>query len=138
MKIFIAADHAGYKLKNHLKGNYAGFLTDSMKYYLIEHFLIGGLILDWGVHYFNTRANKAVISRGDRPDIQMSALATPTSCLIATSGVTPVEYIIYEAEQEEVAEDLFQFAKLEILLHARNLEDQGQWRHKFSFFLLLF
>ena len=90
------------QLKNRLNGNYAGFLTDDMKNYLIEHFLIGGLILDWGVHYFNTRVNKAVISRGDRPDIQMSALATPTSCLVATSGVTPVEYIIYEAEQEEV------------------------------------
>ena len=90
------------QLKNHLNGIYTGFLNDSMKYYLIEHFLIGGLILDWGVHYFNTRANKAVISRGDRPDIQMSALSTPTSCLIATSGITPLEYVQYEAEQEEV------------------------------------
>ena len=58
--------------------------------------------LDWGVLYFGIRENKAVIVRGDRPDIQMAALHTPTSCLILTNGIEPVEYIVNEADLEEV------------------------------------
>ena len=49
------------------------------------------------------REDKAVLIRGDRPDIQMSALATPTACLISTQGMEPIEYVRYEAEEEEVA-----------------------------------
>lgn len=69
---------------------------------LIEHFLVGGLGLDSGVEYFNLKENKAVVVRGDRPDIQMAALQTPTSCLIATGGIEPIEYVMNEAEEENV------------------------------------
>ena len=69
---------------------------------LVEHFLIGGFILDWGVLYFGQYENKAVIIRADRPDIQMSALQTSASCFVLTGGKEPIEYVLYEAEQEEV------------------------------------
>jgi BioD-like phosphotransacetylase family protein len=68
----------------------------------VEHFLIGGLILDWGVLYFERFSNKAVIVRGDRPDIQMAALGTPTSCIVLTGGHSPIQYVSYEAGEEEV------------------------------------
>ena len=70
---------------------------------LVEHLVVGGMGMDPGELYFGTRANKAVIVRGDRPDIQMSALDTPTACLVLTKGIDPIEYVQYEAEQEEVA-----------------------------------
>ena len=68
----------------------------------LEHFMIGGMGMDSGEAYFGTRNQKAVIVRGDRPDIQMAALQTPTSCLLLTNGVEPIEYVLNEAELEEV------------------------------------
>ncbi|MBA31205.1 MAG: hypothetical protein CL748_01550 [Chloroflexi bacterium] len=67
---------------------------------LIENYLIGGLVLDWGPFYFSSKKNNAVIVRGDRPDVQLSALQTnETQALLLTKGVAPVEYISYEAEK---------------------------------------
>lgn len=69
---------------------------------LVERLLIGGMTLDSGVLYFGQYDNKAVIVRADRPDVQMAALQTPTTCLILTGGKQPVEYVLYEAGQEGV------------------------------------
>ena len=70
---------------------------------LVEHLMVGGMGMDPGQLYFSTREDKAVIVRGDRPDIQMSALETPTTCLVLTKGIEPIEYVKYEAELEGVA-----------------------------------
>ena len=69
---------------------------------LVEYVLVGGLGLDNGVGYFALRKNKAALVRGDRPDIQMAALQTPTSCMVLTNGIEPIEYVLNEAEVEEV------------------------------------
>ena len=69
---------------------------------LVDHLMIGGWILDSGVHYFDQSESKAVIVRGDRPDIQMAALHTPTRCLILTEGHRPIQYVEYEAKEEGV------------------------------------
>lgn len=69
---------------------------------LVERFLVGGMGLDSGVDYFGLLDSKAVIVRGDRPDIQMAALQTPTDCLILTKGIEPIEYVLYEAEEQGV------------------------------------
>ncbi len=68
---------------------------------LVEHFLVGGWMMDEGTRYFETRTDKAVVIRGDRPDLQMSALSTPTKALVLTSGIEPIEYVLYEAQEEE-------------------------------------
>ena len=69
---------------------------------LVEHFQVGGLGLDRGTDYFDLLERKAVVVRGDRPDIQMPALRTPMACMMLTMGIEPIEYVRYEAEQEEV------------------------------------
>ncbi|HCI85339.1 MAG TPA: hypothetical protein DHV68_00705 [Dehalococcoidia bacterium] len=70
---------------------------------LLDNFLIGGLVLDWGPFYFASRNNTGVIVRGDRPDVQLAAIQTETTrALILTKGVRPVEYVIYEAAQREI------------------------------------
>lgn len=69
---------------------------------LVEHFLVGGFMVEWGVDYLGRVENKAVVTRGDKPDVQMAALHTPTSCLVLTSGVEPVQYIYKEAQQTGV------------------------------------
>ncbi len=67
----------------------------------LEWFQVGGLSLDPGEIRFGLYENNAVITRGDRPDIQMSALNGSASCLVLTGGTDPIEYILYEAREEE-------------------------------------
>ena len=88
------------QLADHLGGRILSW--EEKKDNFVEHFLIGGLVLDWGVLYFERFENKAVIVRGDKPDIQMAALSTPTSCIVLTAGQPPIQYVQYEAGQEEV------------------------------------
>lgn len=85
---------------DHLGGRFSEWEEKSDE--LVDYILIGGNLLDWGVPYFSSRENAAVLVRGDRPDIQMAALATPVKGLILTEGVDPLEYVYYEADQEEV------------------------------------
>ncbi|MCX8214107.1 MAG: DRTGG domain-containing protein [SAR202 cluster bacterium] len=88
------------QVAEHLNGRYlAGeALTDG----LVEHFMVGGMGLDSGLEYFGLHDNKATIIRGDRPDIQMSSLQTPTTCMVLTEGKGPTEYVLNEAELEDV------------------------------------
>jgi BioD-like phosphotransacetylase family protein len=69
---------------------------------LVEHFMVGGMGMDSGRDYFALHDNKATIVRGDRPDIQMASLQTPTTCMVLTEGTDPIEYVLNEAELEEV------------------------------------
>ena len=69
---------------------------------LVEHFQVGGLGLDRGTDYFDLLERKAVVVRGDRPDIQMPALRTPMACMMLTMGIEPIEYVYYEAEEQDV------------------------------------
>ena len=64
--------------------------------------MVGGFGMDPGEMIFNTLDKKAVIVRGDRPDVQMSALSTDMSCFIMTGGLDPIEYVKYESTEEEV------------------------------------
>ena len=69
---------------------------------LVERYLIGGNLMDQGDTYFNRLDGKAVIVRGDRPDIQLSSLTGPMVGLINTGGHKPVEYVLHEVEQLDV------------------------------------
>ena len=88
------------RLVEHLDGRFV--VAEGRRDALVEHVLVGGMGLDSGELYFGTRDSKVVIVRGDRPDVQMSALTTPTLCLVLTGGIDPIEYVLYEAELEEV------------------------------------
>ena len=68
----------------------------------VEWFQVGAMSLDPGELRFGLYENNAVVVRGDRPDIQMSALNSSISCLVLTGGLDPIEYITYEAGEEEV------------------------------------
>jgi BioD-like phosphotransacetylase family protein len=88
------------QLAQHLDGRFVSdsASTDS----LLERFQVGALSLDPGELWFAQYDDNAVIVRGDRPDVQMSALRASISCLVLTNGIDPIEYVTYEAEQEEV------------------------------------
>lgn len=70
---------------------------------LIENYLIGGLVLDWGPFYFTSQEKTCVIVRGGRPDVQISALQSETTrAIIATGGDKPIEYVFYEARAKDI------------------------------------
>ena len=56
---------------------------------LVENLMLGALSVDSGLDYFRRKTNKAVIARGDRPDLQMAALETSTKCLILSLTSIP-------------------------------------------------
>jgi BioD-like phosphotransacetylase family protein len=70
---------------------------------LLEGIMIGALTADRGRFYFGHRANKAVVTRGDRPDVQMAALSTSTRCLVLTGHVAPHPRVVQRAEDQGVA-----------------------------------
>ena len=69
---------------------------------IVESILVGANALDQGEFYYATAENKALITRGDRPDLQFSALNTSTRCLILTHGVSPIPYVLDHAVEQEV------------------------------------
>ena len=68
----------------------------------VDRFLIGGNIMDSGAGYFGRYPNQAVITRAERPDIQMASLMQDTRCLVLTGGARPTEYIRVEAAKRDV------------------------------------
>ena len=68
----------------------------------VDHFLIGGNIMDWGPNYFGRYLHQAVITRAERPDIQLASLMCDTQCLVLTGGSEPTEYIKAEALKKGV------------------------------------
>ena len=69
----------------------------------LERFMIGGNIMDTGPTYFGRYANQAVITRVERPDIQMACMGENTKCLVLTGPGEPNEYIKAEALRREVS-----------------------------------
>ena len=98
---------------------------------LVEYLMVGGLSLDPGEYYYGIHDNRAAIVRGDRPDLQMSALSAPgsTACLVATGGKVPIEYVRYEAEQEETPVILVQWDTLETMARLDSLLDSSSFNH---------
>ncbi len=68
----------------------------------VDRFLIGGNIMDSGAGYFGRYGHQAVITRAERPDIQMASLMQDTRCLVLTGGARPTEYIRVEAAKRNV------------------------------------
>lgn len=69
---------------------------------LVENLMIGAMSADHALSYFRRVPRKAVITGGDRPDIQLAALETPTSCLILTGNLYPSPLVLGRAEELEV------------------------------------
>ncbi len=88
------------EIRNGLNGRYV--VDEGNLNAPIEWFQVGAMSLDPGELRFGLYDNNAIVVRGDRPDIQMSALNSSVSCLVLTGGIEPIEYITYEAGEEEV------------------------------------
>ena len=68
----------------------------------VERIMIGGNIMDEGPTYFDRYPNQAVITRVERPDIQMASMCDKTVCIVLTGPGEPSEYIKAEALKRSV------------------------------------
>jgi BioD-like phosphotransacetylase family protein len=65
---------------------------------LVENLMVGAMAVDSAIGYFRRKSNKAVITGGDRTDIQLAALQTSTKCVILTGNLRPSPLILNQAE----------------------------------------
>jgi BioD-like phosphotransacetylase family protein len=54
---------------------------------VVENLTVGAMTVDAALRRFRKQRNKAVITGGDRADIQLAALETSTSCLVLTGNL---------------------------------------------------
>lgn len=66
---------------------------------LVETLTVGAMTADAALRRFRKQTNKAVITGGDRTDIQLAALETSTTCLILTGNLQPSPLIVRQAEE---------------------------------------
>lgn len=69
---------------------------------MVESLKIGAMNVNSALEYFRKGRNMAVITGGDRTDIQLAALETSTQCLILTGHVPPTSPILTRAEELEI------------------------------------
>jgi BioD-like phosphotransacetylase family protein len=65
---------------------------------LAEAFTVGAMTVDAALSRFRRQQNKAVITGGDRADIQLAALETSTVVLILTGYLHPSPVVLHQAE----------------------------------------
>jgi BioD-like phosphotransacetylase family protein len=65
---------------------------------LAEAFTVGAMTVDAALSRFRRQQNKAVITGGDRADIQLAALETSTVVLILTGYLHPSPVVLHQAD----------------------------------------
>ena len=69
---------------------------------LVNNFMLGAMCIDPGPVYFGNKTNKAAIIRSGRPDMQLAALETSTTCLVLTGTEEPVPVVRQLAERKNI------------------------------------
>jgi uncharacterized protein len=96
---FLASVSIG-EIEQHLGGAYVG--SPEWRGKLVESIMVGAMGAESSLSFFRRRANKAVITGGDRIDLQLVALETSTSALILTGNMRPALNVMNRAEEREV------------------------------------
>jgi len=66
---------------------------------VVENLTVGAMTAEAALRRMRKQRNKAVITGGDRTDIQLAALETSTSCLVLTGNLEPRPLIIKQATE---------------------------------------
>jgi hypothetical protein len=69
---------------------------------MVETLTIGAMNVNSALRYFRKGINMAVVTGGDRADIQLAALETATQCLVLTGQIPPSREILERAKDLEV------------------------------------
>lgn len=69
---------------------------------MVESLAIGAMNVNSALRYFGQRRNMAVVTGGDRVEIQLAALESSTQCLILTGKLPAPTFILQKAEELEI------------------------------------
>ncbi|MBN1315375.1 MAG: phosphotransacetylase family protein [Anaerolineales bacterium] len=69
---------------------------------LVETYSLGAMTGEAAFRFFQRKANKAVITGGDRSDVIMAALRTSTKCLVLTGNLRPSVRVLSAAAYQQV------------------------------------
>ena len=69
---------------------------------LVETYMIGAMSPEHALRYFQLTPNKVVIVGGDRAEIILTALDTPTVAVVLTGNYVPSPAVLERAEQRGV------------------------------------
>jgi hypothetical protein len=69
---------------------------------VVEGVFIGAMTMETALKYMRRHRRKAIITGGDRSDIQLAALSTDTSCLILTGGMYPANQVVSRAYEKGI------------------------------------
>ncbi|MEM7769903.1 MAG: phosphotransacetylase family protein [Cyanobacteria bacterium P01_E01_bin.6] len=69
---------------------------------MVESLKIGAMNVNSALKYFRKARNMAVVTGGDRTDLQLAALETSTHCLILTGHLPPTDTVCSRAEDLEI------------------------------------
>ncbi|MBC7266382.1 MAG: phosphotransacetylase family protein [Anaerosomatales bacterium] len=65
----------------------------------VETFMVGAMGQERALRFFRRKANKAVVTGGDRSDVQLAALETSTRCIVLTGAMPPSSIVMSRAEE---------------------------------------
>ena len=68
----------------------------------IESFLVGAMSPMHAMKYFRRRMNTAVVTGGDRSDIQLAAIESNVSCIVLTGNLAPTAPILARADELKI------------------------------------
>ncbi|MEM9538127.1 MAG: phosphotransacetylase family protein [Cyanobacteria bacterium P01_E01_bin.42] len=69
---------------------------------MVESLTIGAMNVNSALEYFRKGKNMAVVTGGDRSELQLAALETSTNCLILTGHTPPQDFVLARAEDLEI------------------------------------
>jgi len=106
------------ELTEHIHGEMLSGVEQSAD--LVEDLMLGAMCVDPGPEYFGRKANKGVVIRSERPDMQLAALETSTRCLVVSGDTAPNQAVLVRAEEKNVPVIL---ARDDITTIVTNIED---------------
>ena len=65
----------------------------------VETFMVGAMGQEKALRFFRRKTHKAVITGGDRADVQLAALETNTRCIVLTGNMPPGPAVAARAEE---------------------------------------
>ncbi|MEM4781099.1 MAG: phosphotransacetylase family protein [Halalkalicoccus sp.] len=107
----------------------ADVLTNAPTDEFVERFLVGAMGGDSALRHFRRTRNAALITGGDRSDIQTVALeASGVKCLVLTGGLRPSSAVIGTAEEKDVPIVVVQSDTLSTIDRAEDVVRRGRTR----------
>lgn len=124
-----ARDLAGVTVEDLAGELGAEVVTDAPTDAFVERFLVGAMAADSALRFFRRTKDAAVITGGDRADIQTAALEAPgVKCLILTGGFRPPGAVVGKAESRGIPILLVRSDTLATVERAEDVVRSGRTR----------